>query len=177
MKFRREFEIAHVGLRPGIHNFNYNIDDSFFEKFDKPEFNNANIDINLSLDKKSNIFLLIFKINGAVNIPCDRCGDEFELNLWDEFELVVKIVDDSLVEKKSEEDAEVAYIGHSDYILNIEKWIYEFIILSVPIQHIHPDNENGESTCNPNALEFLNQSKSNQQTNVWDKLKKTNNKI
>ncbi|HMN32150.1 MAG: DUF177 domain-containing protein [Chitinophagaceae bacterium] len=176
MKYKREFEIAFVGLKPGIHTFNYNIDDSFFEKFEKPEFNQAKIDINLSLDKKSNIFLLIFKINGKVNIACDRCGDEFELTLWDEFELVVKIVDDSLVEKKSELDAEVAYIGHSESILRIEKLIYEFVILSIPMQHIHLDDENGQSTCNPIALKFLNQNNSNQQSTIWEKLK-TNKKL
>jgi hypothetical protein len=27
---RREFEIAFVGLKPGIHEFTYEVDDSFF---------------------------------------------------------------------------------------------------------------------------------------------------
>ncbi|MBK7589156.1 MAG: hypothetical protein IPI22_12935 [Bacteroidetes bacterium] len=100
MKHSREFEIAFVGLKPGNHVFNYSIDDSFFEKFEKPEFKQANIDIKLNLDKKSGIFLLHFDINGKILIPCDRCGDEFEMTLWDEFELVVKIIEDELVAKK-----------------------------------------------------------------------------
>lgn len=176
MKFRREFEIAFVGLKPGLHNFNYKIDDSFFEKFEKPEFTQANIEIDLSLDKKSGIFLLRFKINGNVQIPCDRCGDDFEMNIWDEFELVVKIIDDNLVEQKNQIDAEVAYIGHSESILDVSPWIYEFIILSVPMQHIHPDNENGDSTCNKTALNFLNQENSNSQPNLWNQLKNINKK-
>ncbi len=176
MKHSREFDIAFVGLKPGIHVFTYSIDDSFFENFENPEFTQAKIDIKLTLDKKSGIFLLKFDINGKILIPCDRCGDDFDMNLWDEFELVVKIIDDELVAKKSEEDAEVAYIGRSESILDVSTWIYEFVILSVPIQHIHPDDEQGKSTCNQKALEILNQQKSNEIPDIWDDLKnKINN--
>jgi uncharacterized metal-binding protein YceD (DUF177 family) len=98
------------------------------------------------------------------------------MTLWDEFELVVKIIDDELVVQKSEEDAEVAYIGRSESILDVAPWIYEFIILSVPIQHIHPDDEQGKSTCNQKALDILNQQKSNETPGFWEDLKnKINN--
>ncbi|GBL34671.1 hypothetical protein EMGBS15_02660 [Filimonas sp.] len=86
-------------------------------------------------------------------IPCDRCGDEYEMTLWDEFELLVKQIDDAEVAKKNEDDAEVAYIADLKASRCLD-WIYEFIILSVPIQQIHPDDENGISTCNPSVLEF-----------------------
>lgn len=171
MKHSREFEIAFVGLKPGNHVFNYSIDDSFFEKFEKPEFKQANIDIKLNLDKKSGIFLLHFDINGKILIPCDRCGDEFEMTLWDEFELVVKIIEDELVAKKTEEDAEIAYIGRSESLLDVSTWVYEFIILSVPIQHIHPDDEQGKSTCNKQALAILNQQTINEVPSIWNDLK------
>ena len=171
MKHSREFEIAFVGLKPGNHVFNYSIDDRFFEKFEKPEFKQANIDVKLNLDKKSGIFLLRFDINGKILIPCDRCGDEFEMTLWDEFELVVKIIDDELVAKKTEEDAEIGYIGRSESLLDVSTWIYEFIILSVPIQHIHPDDEQGKSTCNQQALAILNQQTIIEVPSIWNDLK------
>jgi uncharacterized metal-binding protein YceD (DUF177 family) len=176
MKHSREFEIAFVGLKPGNHVFNYSIEDSFFEKFENPEFKQAHIDVKLNFDKKNGLFLLKFVINGNVLIPCDRCGDEFEMALWDEFELVVKVIEDELVAKKTEEDAEVAYIGRSESLLDVSPWIYEFIVLSVPIQHIHPNDEQGKSTCNQQALDILNQTKSNVAPSFWDDLKnKINN--
>lgn len=157
MKHSREFEIAFVGLKPGAHEFNFTIDDKFFEKFEKPEFNNANIKVKLKLDKKSGIFLLHFDLDGVVTIPCDRCGDDFELKIWDEFDLVVKVIPDEEVAQKSDDDAEVAYIGRSESILDVSTWIYEFIVLSVPIQHIHPNDEEGKNMCNPIALSYLSQ--------------------
>ena len=38
MGHRREFEIAFVGLKPGIHKFDYEIDDRFFEAFQQQDF-------------------------------------------------------------------------------------------------------------------------------------------
>jgi uncharacterized metal-binding protein YceD (DUF177 family) len=176
MKHSREFEIAFVGLKPGNHVFNYSVDDRFFEKFENPEFKNAQIDVKLDFDKKNGIFLLHFSINGKILIPCDRCGDEFEMVLWDEFELVVKVIEDELVAKKTEEDAEIAYIGRSESLLDVSTWIYEFIILSVPMQHIHPDDPQGKSTCNQKALDILNQQQADASPTIWDHLKnKINN--
>lgn len=177
MKHNREFEIAFVGLKPGEHEFKYTITDSFFEPFVKPEFNNAHIDVKLLLDKKQSTFLLKFYINGKVTIMCDRCGDDYEMTIWDEFELLVKVIDDAEVAKHAEDDAEVAYIGRSESILDVAPWIYEFIVLSVPIQHIHPDGADGKSTCNPIVLDFLSkQQQSETSHTLWEDLNKLNNK-
>lgn len=167
MKHTREYNIAFVGLKPGLHNFNYHIDDKFFENFEKPEFTNAQIDVKLEFDKKQSTFLLKFSLTGIVQLPCDRCGDDFEMNLWDEFELLVKQIEDEQVAQKTDIDPEVAYIGRSESLLDISSWIYEFIILSVPIQHIHPDDKEGKSLCNPDALAFLNKQATNVTPSIW----------
>ncbi|MBL7753323.1 MAG: DUF177 domain-containing protein [Chitinophagaceae bacterium] len=155
MKHNREYEIAFVGLKPGIHVFQYAVDSKFFDQFGDVEFSEPQIQIKLTLDKKSGIFLLHFDINGSLILPCDRCGDDFRFELWDEFDLVVKQIDDELVSAKSEEDAEVAYIGRSESLLDVSTWIYEFVQLSIPMQHIHPDSGDGKSNCNPEALKYL----------------------
>jgi uncharacterized metal-binding protein YceD (DUF177 family) len=93
------------------------------------------------------------------------------MTLWDEFDLVVKQIDDELVEAKSTEDAEVAYIGRSESLLDVSPWIYEFIVLSVPMQHIHPDDKDGKSTCNPIALSYLQQQTDNPTNSIWNALK------
>ncbi|HAD33380.1 MAG TPA: DUF177 domain-containing protein [Chitinophagaceae bacterium] len=176
MKHSREFEIAFVGLKPGIHVFEYNIDSQFFDRFGEVEFANPQVNVQLTLDKKFGIFLLHFNINGKVSLPCDRCGDDFELIIWDEFDLVVKQIDDELVAEKSEADAEVAYIGRSESLLEVSTWIYEFILLSIPMQHIHPDNESGGSTCNPEALKYLIQPESSISQDWKEQLEQLQNK-
>ena len=171
MKNSREFNIAFVGLKPGLHEYNYSIEDSFFEKFEKTEFSNANVEVKLTFDKKQGMFLLHFDINGKVTLPCDRCGDDYEMILWDEFDLVVKQIDDELVEAKSSEDAEIAYLARSESLLDVSPWIYEFIVLSVPMQHIHPNDKNDNSTCNPIALSYLQQQTEMPTNSIWNALK------
>ncbi len=63
MKHLREFDIAFVGLTPGVHTFQYQIDDSFFEKLGaEPDFSNCHATVNLQLDKKPGFFLLKFEV-------------------------------------------------------------------------------------------------------------------
>lgn len=171
MKWKREFEIAFVSLKLGEHHFNYFIEDSFFEHFAIPDFKNAQIEVHLTLDKTADAFLLYFKINGKVLTHCDRCGDPFTLELWDEFDHVVKWVDELEVEAKNEEDAEVTYISKSESLLDVSTLIYENIIFSLPIQKVHPNLDNGESGCNQETLSRLKQQITHTTNKMWDELK------
>jgi len=51
MSHRREFEIAFVGLKPGIHVFEYGIDDQFFVPYGEQDFINLEANVKLSLEK------------------------------------------------------------------------------------------------------------------------------
>jgi uncharacterized metal-binding protein YceD (DUF177 family) len=42
-------------------------------------------------------------------------------------------------------------------VLDISGWLYEFVMLSIPLQRVHPDKENGEPGCNPEIIKLLNQ--------------------
>lgn len=156
MKALRQFDIAFVGLKPGEHTFEYQITDSFFENYGPQDFSDCNATVKLLLDKKSNFFLLKFEIGGKVTVNCDRCGQPFELQLWDDFDQVVKMVDNP-GEMKEDEDPDVAYISKTESHLNVAEWIYEFINLSIPMQRIHPDDSTGKSGCDPKVLDMLDQ--------------------
>ena len=154
MKHNREYEIAWQGLKPGPHTYVYDIDDRFMaEREVDDSFKDWNAKITLGFDKHESFFMLHFDIDGYVTVPCDRCGDEFKLRLWDEFDLLIKLLGED-AEQIDEED-DVVFIPRSETVIDISNWLYEFLLLSVPIQHIHPDQENGESGCNPQALSLL----------------------
>ena len=48
MSHRREFEIAFVGLKPGVHEYSYEIDDRFFEAFQQQDFRNCKANVKLT---------------------------------------------------------------------------------------------------------------------------------
>lgn len=186
MKYRREFEIPYIGLKDGLHDFEYEIGAPFFEMLavEHTDFETLNAKVGLVLDKHPGFFQLKFNITGKVTLPCDRCGDSFTMDLWDEFDLIVKLSNAEEVEEtESEEDADIAYWPISNPILDVSEWIYEFILLSLPIQKVHPDDAEGNSTCNKESLEMLQMMKARAEANanknnIWkglDALKNKNN--
>jgi uncharacterized metal-binding protein YceD (DUF177 family) len=57
----------------------------------------------------------------------------------------------------------------------VAQLIYEFVCLAIPIKRIHPEDENGSSTCDPVMLEKLNKyiiKEGGEQNSVWNDLRK-----
>lgn len=156
---KREFDIAFVGLKPGIHEFNYEVDNQFFESFSEQDFKDCHAFVKVTLDKSNSLLLLKFDIDGKVEVTCDRCGDPLELTLWDEFNLVIKQVENPDEMNDSEDDPDIFYISRTESHLHLATWIYEFVLLSIPNQRVCGEDENGESKCNKKVLAMLEEMK------------------
>ena len=157
MNFRRDFEIAFVGLKPGVHFYEYEVDNKFFSHYEPQEFSNCKATIKLELDKKTGFMLLKFDIDGMVDVTCDRCGNPLPLKLWEEFKVMVKLVDNPGEMNEQEEDPDVYYISRNESHLHLADWIYEFINLSIPLQKMCPPDEAGGPQCNKEVLAKLAQ--------------------
>ncbi|MEO5966958.1 MAG: DUF177 domain-containing protein [Ferruginibacter sp.] len=172
----REFIIPFVGLKEGIHEFVYNIDEKFFIERESSEFSKADTTVKLFLDKHSGFLMLKFEIGGNVELACDRCGNPLSVDLWDEFNIVVKLVDNPDEMNMQEEDPDIYYISRLDNKIDISIWIYEFILLSLPMQKLCKVDEKGNSTCNPEVLKKLQEMeiKNNEHNanNLWKGLDK-----
>jgi uncharacterized metal-binding protein YceD (DUF177 family) len=155
MSSRRIFDIAFVGLKPGIHEFEYAIDDKFFVDYQEQDFRHCIAQVKLTLDKKVGFMLLKFEVGGKLEVTCDRCGNNLPLDLWDDFNIVVKMVEDPEVMNEQEEDPDVYYISRGESHLRISDWIYEFINLSIPMQRMCTVEEMGGPHCNKEVLAML----------------------
>jgi uncharacterized metal-binding protein YceD (DUF177 family) len=155
MANRRAFEIAFVGLKPGIHQFEYNLDDKFFIEKGAADFTKANAIVKLSLEKNTGFMLLKFEVGGNAQVTCDRCGNPLKMDLWDEFKVLVKLVDNPDEMNEQEEDPDVFYISRTESHLSISDWVYEFVMLSVPMQRMCSKEEVGGPQCNKEVLNKL----------------------
>ncbi|HRO41505.1 MAG TPA: DUF177 domain-containing protein [Flavipsychrobacter sp.] len=151
MKHTREFEIAWQGLKPGLHTFQYEIGDRFMHEHGETD----GAQVKVTFDKKTNFFMLHFDVGGHVVVPCDRCGDDFQMQLWDEFDLLIKLAGEDADE--IDEESDVVFIPRSETVIDLSNWLYEFVTLSIPLQRIHPDTTEEGAGCNPQALKLLNQ--------------------
>ena len=155
MSHRREFEIAFVGLKPGNHIFEYRIDDKFFVPYGEQDFINCTANIKLNLEKNAGFMLLKFDVDGKAEVNCDRCGNSLPMQLWDEFTLIVKLVDEPEKMNETEEDPDVFYISRGESHLHIADWIFEFVNLSFPLQKMCAASEMGGPKCNIEVLAQL----------------------
>lgn len=155
MANRREFDIAFVALKPGVHNFNYEVDDKFFSDYVNADFSNCHARIKLTLEKNTSFMMLKFEVNGKTDVTCDRCGNDLGLELWDEFNMIVKLVDNPDEMNSNEEDPDIYYISRTESHLHIADWIYEFVSLSIPTQRMCNEDEIGGPQCNKEVLTML----------------------
>ena len=176
---RKAIEIAFVGLKPGIHEYTYQVDDSFFEEAGVTEFSNCLATVKLFLDKKSSFMLLKFEVGGSADVVCDRCGNQLKKDLWDEFNMLVKMVDNPDEMNQQEEDPDVFYISKTESHLHLNEWIFEFVSLSVPVQKLCSAEELGGPKCNKEVLEKLKEMEASEDasnaTAIWKGLEKFKN--
>jgi len=138
MKPLKEFTIPFVGLKLGKHQFDFDIDKTFFEHFEYDEFNSANVKVDLDLEKKSTLLELHFKISGYVNVNCDLTNEPYNEAITNTFNLVV-----NFGETYNDENIDILIVPHGTYEINIQQYIYELVVLAVPIKRVHPGVEDG----------------------------------
>ena len=174
MKQLNEFLIPFIGLKLGKHQFEYQINKSFFEDFDYDEFENSDIKVNVVLEKKSTLMELAFKHKGTVNVPCDLTGEFFDLPIKGKIKVVVQFG-----EQFNNDNEELLILPHGEHQLDIKQYVYEMIVLSVPLKKTHPGIKDG--TLQTPALDKLkeltvnNQKQSIKEEEIdprWDELKK-----
>ena len=125
-------------LSEGKHEFNYQIDNKFFQLLndDTADVKKGNLNVVVFLKKTSTTFELNFDIQGQTFVPCDRCLDEMVMEVNTKNRLVVKFG-----KEYSEESDEIVIIPEEDGEINIAWFLYEFIVLSLPMKKVHPTGE------------------------------------
>lgn len=152
MNYLSQYTLPFRGLSEGKHLFDFDVNDRFFAEFENSEVEKGDLKIQVELEKRSTHMRLSFSISGVVQIVCDRCLENFNYPLESTRELLVKFS-----EKRVEDEAELIYLHPNDFQIEIAQYIYEFVILSLPIRRIHPDGENGETLCDPVMIKKLDE--------------------
>ncbi|MUU79165.1 YceD family protein [Winogradskyella endarachnes] len=174
MKALKSYTIPFVGLKIGEHHFDYQIDNTFFEHFEYDELNSVDVKIDLKFEKKTTLLELHFSAEGNVNINCDLTNEPFNQAINDDFKLVVKFGDEY-----NNDNEDILIVPHGEYEINVAQYIYELIILAVPIKRIHPGIEDGTLESDIlSKLEELSPKKDNNEKSSeeidprWNNLKK-----
>jgi len=171
---KHSYKIAYVGLKAGLHKFDYKLNNSFFEQFGQSLVKDAEIEVVLLFDKKNNFFELTFKLDGWVNTLCDRCNEDYKLEITDDHKLFIKF---ESIEQPLNISEDIVYLNRNETHLNITQYLYEFSVLSMPIKKSCKLKTGGEPECGRDLSKYFNNKITAEKTAIdprWEALKKLN---
>ena len=148
MKDLKEFDISFIGLKDGVNHFEYIIENEFFDFFEYDEFYNSNIKVVLSFLKNATMFELNFAFLGWVEVTCDVTNELFKYPIETSIDLIVKFG-----EEFNNENEELLIIPYANHKINVAQYIYEAVVLALPLKRIHPGVNDG--TLHSEVLEKL----------------------
>ena len=119
-------------ISPGVHEFEYLLENKFFVDIDGTEVQKGKVKVHLTVKRSSMMFEMNFQIEGVVVVPCDRCLDDMEIPIDTHNRLAVKFG-----KEYAEESDEVVVIPEEEGAINLAWFLYEFIALAVPMKHVH----------------------------------------
>ncbi len=167
MKELDNYRISLKGLRPGINNFTFELGPTFFRLFEQQLIREAFVQVDLEVDRRSEMLVVNFSHQGYMITPCDRCLEAIKLPLRGKNRLLIKfeVVD-------SEEDAEVVFLKADSDFFNPARFIYEFVALSIPMVRTYDCTQDPEAPCNEEVLKHLKPQEEPKESPIWDELKK-----
>lgn len=185
MRFGIEnFTIEHVKLRIGEHEFNYEIDKSFFEHFGYVDLLDAYFNTTVKLNKSDNMMIADIQSVGWMSFDCDRCLAPVKHPL-DSFIKVIYYLnsEEGFNGDADQLDLDLVYLRPSEFSINIAQYIYESFLTAIPM--IRNCDDLDEKPCDFKMLEKIegvnaDEHNNNDDSSVdprWQKLKELlNNK-
>jgi len=165
----KNFSIPVRGLKSGLHQYNFHLDSTFFAEFSNAPIEESEVDVQLDFDKRPDMFVLDVEVQGTVKTECDRCLADINLPVEGQYQQIIKLSD-----HESEVD-EVVYLPVETTEINVAKFIYEFVGLSVPMMKTYDCQNDTPPPCNQAVLARLAAEEEEKQTTknpIWDELNK-----
>lgn len=120
-------------LAKGTHEFDYELGKQFFADMENSDIREADVKVRLTVVYNGDVYDLSFVFAGEITVLCDRCLDDLSLPVDTTYHIMVKYGDDF-----SDDSDELLEIPESDNFLNVAYMLYDTVVLTIPIKHVHP---------------------------------------
>ena len=131
----KQFIIPFIGLKIGKHDFEYEINTSFFESIEHSLIQKGKVNVSLSLEKKETMLIAFFEADGTIETLCDRCDTPMDLDIYGSYRLIYKF-------GLEEEEDETLIVLHPDsYQIDVTMPIYELVASQIPLRVKHDEGE------------------------------------
>lgn len=136
--------------------FGFHIDRTFFEYFENEEVHDADCNVDIAVEKGAGMTKLDISISGSVTVECDRCLEDVAFPVDYSEPLYIKVsnsIEESYLDLNGDE--EILWITPQDAEIDMRQYLYDSIMLSLPLQRVHGEDENGVSMCDPEVLKKI----------------------
>jgi uncharacterized protein len=178
MKHANKFDIEIIRLSDGVHQYEYELEDSFFSLIEESFIKKGSLRATVELNKSERLMEALFKISGTVELTCDRSLEIFDYKINSEEKLIFKYG-----ETFEEISEDVVMIPRDLQRLSLVQYLYDFIGLAIPMKKLHPKFENSEDSTDNDVLIYQSDKKENNTDEApsndprWNALKDLKNKF
>lgn len=144
------FIIPLNGLTAGENKFFWTAGKEFFDSFENSEILDAQLDIEVRVEKSGRYIGVDCDVSGKVVVECDRCLEELVMPVDLDVKLSVKFGEAEASDESQDGEREVIFLPVDNTELDIMQVVYDYVCLSLPLQRVHEDGD-----CNPEALKYL----------------------
>lgn len=170
------FAIAYIGLKKEIHHFECQLDASFFSNAESLDLQEANIHVEVTLDKRLEPYVVDVLINGNITTACDKCASALVLPIIGHQCLYVKFTgadsDDTSI------DDDILVIHRDDPEIDLHPFLHDYVQLSLPLSKVCEDPGNTQY-CDKEVVRILENMKDisepEQNNALWQSLEKLKN--
>ena len=145
------YSIPLAGLKETRYTYEFEIGNHFFGSFEESEIKRGELRAVVVLQKCSTHIELDIVINGKAEVICDRCLEPFYMPLSSANRLFIR-----QGQNWDEADPDMITMPLDEHEIDLSQFFYEYIHLALPIKRTHPDDPEGNSTCDPEMIRKLN---------------------
>lgn len=144
------FDINIHGLEEKNYEYQFEGSDAFFDNFEQDIIEGGNFSVNLKLEKTATLIRLRFEIDADLRLVCDRSLEEFTENFKINETHIYKFGD-----SVQEMTDEMEMIPFGTPKINVAALISDYILLSVPMKHVHPRYRNEDDEDEDGVMVYI----------------------
>ncbi len=128
-----QYKVQLASLPDGKFEQEFECGTEFFKNMENNEILSSDVHVHLDLEKKNEAYDCTFHCKGLLQIPCDRCLDPIDHEVDATYHVTVKYGD-----TYKDDSDDLLIIPESDTFLNVAYMLYDTIVLTIPLRHVHP---------------------------------------
>lgn len=140
-----DMKVRFGGLKSGRYKYDFKLDNTFFKECENDEMRGGNVDFEVEMEREERVLMFDFRMKGEVVTWCDRCLGEMKVPVEGEERLCVRFSD---TEVSEEED--VVVLPEKATEIDLSQWMYEYVAVRMPMQHVHSEGE-----CDPATVQYI----------------------